>query len=765
MSISAPTDETATTSPIGSSLGLWFAGLAEGLSAIRAPLAMSIITILALWLPQQVWELYRVLMQQRPETEPWILRYQWIAAILALVLLSIVLWQIARELTHSASERRNLDRTPVAKFILDWSPRIFSTAPFIGAALGLWQSLPPKRLRVLSQEVEEYAPLSAILDRIEIIQRNIWMSIGFALVSAVLVFVAITLFERRLLNVTPGRQLTETKGRRFFFISHWFVFPIVGTILIAVFAWDPVRYPSYVGVIPIFALWVTISTVLLAVGTRIYDRYRIPVITIAIVALLIFEFLGLSDNHKFRQLDQRVMRTDVATAFVDWLSSRADVESYRGTDRPYPVYIVAAEGGGMYAAYHTAKFLSRMQDLCESFAQHVFAVSAVSGGSLGSSVFAALTQNQAQKGSPKPCTDTYTGKPGTFELKAEEVLSHDFLSPLIYAGLFPDFVQRFLPVPIPRFDRALALEHSFEFAWQQTHLGDRSDNPFAASYFDLCGAGSGKCPKEAVGAPALIINTTNVETGMQMVLSPMDLTGLRSSPTGSIEDMYLTSSELNQVRLSTAVGLSARSPWVLPVGWYEFKQRRPDKGWVKGIGDQNRRMSFVDGGYFEGSGVATADNLAQYLDQLLQDRQADLQGLKVSIKIIMITGTYFPVDRFFNTVQASYTPGELISPVSTLLQAWRARSSAFPAEFAGEKRKGPIPALPARFDNDLITIPLGWQLTKLSRDYLELFAGRPENCKAFGPDDVRPDEPLQSMNDSDCTIKAIIQDLRQALRS
>src|SRR5262245_13343434 len=140
MSIPASTDDSPKLPTVVSSLGAWFAGLAEALSAIRAALVMSIITVLALWLPQQVWELYRVLMQRRPETEPWILHYQWIAAVLALVLLSIVLWQVTRELTHSASERRNLDRIPVAKFVLDWSPRYFATVPFVGAGLGLWQS-------------------------------------------------------------------------------------------------------------------------------------------------------------------------------------------------------------------------------------------------------------------------------------------------------------------------------------------------------------------------------------------------------------------------------------------------------------------------------------------------------------------------------------------------------------------------------------------------------------------------------------------------
>ena len=78
----------------------------------------------------------------------------------------------------------------------------------------------------------------------------------------------------------------------------------------------------------------------------------------------------------------QVKRMEVNEAFRQWITSRKDLDAYRGK-KSYPVYIVAAEGGGLYAAYHTAKVLARLQDMCENFAQHVFAVTrsraAVSG--------------------------------------------------------------------------------------------------------------------------------------------------------------------------------------------------------------------------------------------------------------------------------------------------------------------------------------------------------------------------------------------------
>jgi hypothetical protein len=93
-----------------------FAGLARALSALRAPFAMAGLTILALWLPQQVREVYRVLAQP-VAAQPSTLQWQWVLAAVSLGLLAIVLWQASREIAHLASADQSLDRQPVAKAV------------------------------------------------------------------------------------------------------------------------------------------------------------------------------------------------------------------------------------------------------------------------------------------------------------------------------------------------------------------------------------------------------------------------------------------------------------------------------------------------------------------------------------------------------------------------------------------------------------------------------------------------------------------------
>ncbi len=56
----------------------------------------------------------------------------------------------------------------------------------------------------------------------------------------------------------------------------------------------------------------------------------------------------------------------------------------------YPVFIIAAEGGGIYAASAAATMLAILQDAVPEFSEHVFAISGVSGGAIGAAIFRAL---------------------------------------------------------------------------------------------------------------------------------------------------------------------------------------------------------------------------------------------------------------------------------------------------------------------------------------------------------------------------------------
>ena len=104
---------------------------------------------------------------------------------------------------------------------------------------------------------------------------------------------------------------------------------------------------------------------------------------------------------------------DLAVTFHGWLAERRT-----GSSR-YPVFVVAAQGGGIYAASTAGTFLATMQDHCPAFARHVFAISAVSGGSIGASLFNAAFADSIARGTNRkapvdvePGCDSLFAKPG-----------------------------------------------------------------------------------------------------------------------------------------------------------------------------------------------------------------------------------------------------------------------------------------------------------------------------------------------------------------
>src|SRR5207245_2655399 len=126
-----------------------------------------------------------------------------------------------------------------------------------------------------------------------------------------------------------------------------------------------------------------------------------------------------------------------------------------------------------------AIFLARMQDQCPAFRKHLFAISGVSGGSVGAAIFASVIAAMPVESAGKvacPGISQYLERStvlsrksyeaGIIEGYARGILSpkNDLLSPLFAATLFGDFTQRFVPRKIGALDRARALEFGLERA-------------------------------------------------------------------------------------------------------------------------------------------------------------------------------------------------------------------------------------------------------------------------------------------------------------
>jgi hypothetical protein len=269
-------------------------------------------------------------------------------------------------------------------------------------------------------------------------------------------------------------------------------------VLIAGFT-SPVMVPRSMTEVGIVALFFALLLVIL-----IYFWYG-PKGRLILWILLAFALFGAlldtNDNHQIRLVSNFAPKApNLEDDFKAWLASRKDRE--RNAQTRYPVYIVAAEGGAIYAGYHVAAVLARLQDMCPNFSQHVFAISSVSGGSLGAAVFGGLSEAMAQNAGPIECQRDHTARED-FERYTDVLFAEDHLSPAIWGLLFPDFLQRFIPFAMPGLDRARWLERSFEFSWWHIVRSAYFDQPFLRRYQ----------PQDA--APALFMNTTDVSTGSE----------------------------------------------------------------------------------------------------------------------------------------------------------------------------------------------------------------------------------------------------------
>jgi len=376
-----------------------------------------------------------------------------------------------------------------------------------------------------------------------------------------------------------------------------------------------------------------------------------------------------------------------------------------------------------------AQFLTRMQDLCPRFGQHVFAISSVSGGSLGAAVYAGLMKNLPDAAQQGACRPPVKLEQGPLETQAKEMLASDFLAPAIWGALFPDFLQRFIPHAFPELDRARLLEQGFERAWKGPN---GSNNPMSEGLFDLCGKEMSGCLAGAT--PLLALNVTNVETGLQAVLSPLDLTrvGSNADPqlprTGKINDFFgISQLDGFHIPLSTAVGLSARFPWLSPPGWYRYdlpltkaEQDRRLRRFKPATSGGRARLSFVDGAFVDNSGVATALSMAEFLN-------ARTPRPNVEFKVVMISALWSPFSRLRMDPPFDENTGEVLPPIEAAYNSRQGRGFKTQTDAAVAAKPG-LSVYEAGSYYGYLELALGWQLSDLSRKYIALFRGAPERC-------------------------------------
>jgi hypothetical protein len=595
----------------------------------------------------------------------------------ALILWAITSWYAARVLLYfDFPAQRGIARS---KFAETHVPRILGIVPILIIGWGFV---------VASRSYDPAAP------------AYYWL-LGFAVLCVLLaiVFYLLVALRRRFLGAMPTQQVKHVSQLERGTIIGISVVAFVSVALFIAFTVAPVSVAQRLGMGSILFLaaasWVAFGSFFVFLG----GRWQFPVITIVVLLALLFSLWN--DNHLIRVVPrQEVNRADVLGSFQTWYNL---VDKNYGVGTMHPLYIVATEGGGIRAAYWTAIVLGTLQDANPNFAPHLFAISGVSGGSLGATVFDALLA--------EPTTASFK-----FKDKAHAILGQDFLSPALASMLYPDLVQRFIPFPIHYFDRGRSLELGWEKAWRDTMGNDR----FAESFVDLWKPG----PNSREWMPSLFLNGTSVEKGNRIITSNLRVTNSFLDAEDAAEKLVSHNLDATEaachIPLSTAAHMSARFTFVSPAG------RFADGSHI------------VDGGYFENSAATTAGEIVKRI----KDYCAYKKIANIDVKVIVISNnprkpSIAPAKpgpeppgpkRTQPTVIVGQFIGELTAPLYTLLNTRDARGTYAQKAIGREQRRfkvGVVEAPPEAESSQALTkdilyfglrdknvpLPLGWMLS------------------------------------------------------
>jgi hypothetical protein len=446
--------------------------------------------------------------------------------------------------------------------------------------------------------------------------------------------------------------------------GHWIFFRLI-MLLVTFFMVIsfPITVATFLGSAAII-LW-GFGTWLIITGSMqfVEKAFRIPVTVTVVLAVVLFSFVN--NNHRIRTLDSnKVDRPDLENYFTHWVKSHPKYEN----NDTITIYLLAGQGGGLRSAYWVSSILSYVQDTIPNFKDDVFCYSGVSGGSLGMAVSSQLFNKSS------PGTATHE--------QSKKVLSKDFLSPVTSWLMYTDILQKFIPIPIYSFDRARALEYSWEASWKE-EVGQ--DNSFSEGFLKMN-------KNEKAHLPMVLFNATHAENGSRILISNVK----------TKEDVFHDSQDLfdivgQDIPLSTAVSISSRFPFLTP----------PARVFNA---DNSLFGNVVDGGYFENSGGTTLIELYIKLKEL-----AIKHHFKVNFNLVLIK----------NAISAEMKEpirgmAESFAPLAAFTNVWY-KSGAF-GVISSEKflmqQNDMIVSINLKRSSEM-NIPLGWYLSERARKIMD----------------------------------------------
>jgi hypothetical protein len=404
-----------------------------------------------------------------------------------------------------------------------------------------------------------------------------------------------------------------------------------GAVVVVLAAWvlNPIVIDSAIGTVAVVQLFFVVVLTLLYGATWVRESYvppralllvgitRIPVFLILAAWFLIAAKINDDRHHNVRILTAAestpARGSSIQEDFARWTTTLPPPPD-DGSQRAMPLVLVAAEGGGIRAAYWTSIVMdclfsrSPTMDGCgggrSDRRRFLFLGSGASGGSVGLASYSAWSIDSSNGDAPA----------------LRDEMSRDFVAPTVAQALFVDLPQGFTASDWGD-DRNAVLERDWEDA-----AGNRT---IRRGIFSL-----------QLDHPLLLLNGTDVQDGCRMNVSTLhaaigsdwngsdssssatgwevgacEALGTQQSPVPSFWALTATDDVADylcpnqDLALSTAAFLSARFPWVSPHGRLPACQPT----------GQATTAEVVDGGYLDNSGASPIVELWPRISALIDE--------------------------------------------------------------------------------------------------------------------------------------------------
>ena len=414
---------------------------------------------------------------------------------------------------------------------------------------------------------------------------------------------------------------------------------------------------------------------------------RLPALTILIIVAIVFSYFN--DNHRIRTLSSEpgvpVPGLTLKDALDQWYSQAP--KNINGADNdPVPMVLVAAAGGGLRATFWTTSVLGKLERGTADFHQHIFAISGISGGALGGVLYASALSQLPQDAEPEVRR--------SFADKLARASGQDYLGPVVAALLFPDLIQRFLPVGfLP--DRAKAIEQGWERGYQRV-FGDVScglDTGFRHLWSTTC--------RQEAWLPLVLNNGTHEESGRRVITSPLAM------EQDEFQDIFPNSLDFfrrhdnEAIAQSTAAHNAARFTYISPAGT---------------LGPDGENGHVLDGGYFENFGATTLHDLLRKIMLIAEEEGMKIRPIVIQLSNDTSLARSILTGKSPDELKSSFGMNETLAPIRGLLSTRTARGV-----LAVRQLDNYVRSVDGQFylfhleKNEHVYLPLGWVLSPASQ--------------------------------------------------